>query len=613
MTTTGAADTAADVEWWVFRLSKAARAGAVFDPTDGKPVDPADGARWPVEHCLPAAALRRVLTDRELAVDPRGLRIRAVRIRDGLDLANITFPHPLHLVSCALDVGVDLSGAEVKELSFAGSHTERLLFDQAAITGDVQAGEGFTVHGEVRAIGVHIGGQLILDGATLRNPGGNALALDGADIRGGIFAGEGFTTEGEVRAVGARIGGQVNLNGATLRNRGGDALSLDGADISDEVFASDGFTAEGGVRFPRARIGANLTLDGANLSHPGGEALSLNWANIGGDVSAKDRFTADGEVRAIRARIGGNLDLAGATLRNPGGNALGLDNTEINGEMFADDGFTVDGQVRAHSVRVGGGLSLRRATVRNPGGNALNLEAASVKRLILEQVDVEGVVRLYRTVIGDLVTEENPPKPFVATGWEVTDIHGPLRDNSAAARRWLASTRETSAQPWHALAAVYERNGDPASARRLRVAAANKVTRQSPWPTRVLRSVYGAVVGHGYYPLLAGVWIAVIVLIGSVTVAWNRDDFVQNRDATNSAAVAYLHQTRNPPPTEAPFRPISYTLSALLPATVGNAASGWTIRATWLSFLLNLLKLTSWALTALFVAGITGLLRKDKG
>jgi hypothetical protein len=212
-----------------------------------------------------------------------------------------------------------------------------------------------------------------------------------------------------------------------------------------------------------------------------------------------------------------------------------------------------------------------------------------------------------------LETDANPPSPLVATGWEVTDIHGPLRSDWAAARSWLKTTAETSVQPWHALAAVYERNGEPASARRLRFAAANKVTSQSPLPTKILRSLYGAVVGYGYYPLLAGFWLAMVVVAGSIIVATNRADFVPTRDAANAAAIAYLQQTHNPIPTQTPPKPLHYTVSTLLPTAVGNAASDWTVRADapWLSVTLTTLKLTAWVLTALLLAGVTGLLRKE--
>jgi hypothetical protein len=82
----------------------------------------------------------------------------------------------------------------------------------------------------------------------------------------------------------------------------------------------------------------------------------------------------------------------------------------------------------------------------------------------------------------------------------------------------------------------------------LRVSAANKVTRRSPLLPKMLRCVYGAVVGYGYYPLLAAAWLIVVVFAGSIVVATNRNDFVPSRDATNAAATEYLGQTHRKVP-----------------------------------------------------------------
>jgi uncharacterized protein YjbI with pentapeptide repeats len=497
-----------------------------------------------------------------------------------LNLAHIAFPHPLHFKDCVFDSLADLCRAALKELSFAGCHAQLVELDGAEITGSVFAA-GLEADGKVYATGVHIGGQLGLRGAKLRNADGSALSLDGAEITGGMFAGD-LEANGAVRAPGAKIGGPLGLQGAKLRNADGSALSLDRAEITGGMFA--------------------------------------------------EGLEADGEVRAPEARFGG-LGLSEARLRNADGSALSLDRAEITGGVLAQ-GLEADGEVRAISVHIGGQLGLSGAKLRNADGDGLNLESASIKRLMLGPadladplgpVDITGKVRLYRAAITDLDTDANPPSPLVATGWEVTDIHGPLRSDWAAARRWLETTPEKSAQPWHALAAVYERNGEPAGARRLRFAAANKVTSQSPLPTKILRTLYGAVVGYGYYPLLAGFWLAMVVVAGSIIVAANRADFVPNRYAANSVGIAHAQPTHNPNPapitaqTPCSLYPnypclnsFTYTLSALTP-TFGATTSDWAMRSdatNWLTIALPLLKLTAWALTALLLAGVTGLLRK---
>jgi hypothetical protein len=105
-----------------------------------------------------------------------------------------------------------------------------------------------------------------------------------------------------------------------------------------------------------------------------------------------------------------------------------------------------------------------------------------------------------------------------------------------------------------------------------------------------------------------------VLVADSIIVATNPDDFVSTRDAdaANTAANTYLQQTHNPIPPQTPLQPIHYTVSTLLPTAVGNAASDWTVRAdaTCLGVTLTTLTLIARVLTALLLAGVTGLLRK---
>ena len=69
-----------------------------------------------------------------------------------------------------------------------------------------------------------------------------------------------------------------------------------------------------------------------------------------------------------------------------------------------------------------------------------------------------------------------------ASGWRLGDVRGKIRHDKKAAADWLSrdNAKEFVAQPWHELANVYERNGQPADARWMRWKAARGVTRTSP-------------------------------------------------------------------------------------------------------------------------------------
>jgi hypothetical protein len=614
---------------WVERLVNAAQSGALLDLADGLPSDPGTVDSWNHERTLPAAPLREVLIRADLAFDPRGLRIRGARITGDLDLAYITFSHPLELIECDIQGDINMNYATLKALRFTGTRTRTLGLDGAHISGDLYADEGFKTYGQFRAPGAHIGGRLRMNGATLTSPDGYALILDFVEISGGLSADISFNTHGEFRAPNAHIGGELRMNGATLTNPSGDALLLDTADITRVMLAMDGFRTEGTFRARGAHFG-ELNLSGATLSNPDGYAIDLDGAEIAADMIARDGFRTEGNIRAVGARIGDDLTLSGATLTNPDGYALLLDRTEIGRNLFAR-GSTAEGIVRAASARIGGDLILSGATLSNRDGDALDLEGTEIKgSLICDDADVDGIIDLRRAIIGDLVTPEagSAPGLLVATGWEIRDLHGRLRNDWRAAHRWLktAPHSQQSVQPWHALAAVYERNGQPTDGRRLRLAAANRVTSNAPWPAKVGRTIYLCVVGHGYYPLLAGLWLALVVLAGSLIVASYRADFVPtNSDAANNATLAHDQLTHNTTPVpitaETPcaahpnypcLNPFTYTLSALVPS-VGTTTTEWAIRSNAAlapTVALPLLKLTAWALTALLLAGVTGLLRK---
>ena len=196
-----------------------------------------------------------------------------------------------------------------------------------------------------------------------------------------------------------------------------------------------------------------------------------------------------------------------------------------------------------HTVIVGGEL----VALDDTGMPSFTLlQTARVGELWLCPDVFAGTLELTAAKITLLRTTAEPPRPLVAAGWEVGDVHGPLRHHWDLARRWLESGRlveqplgmlqalspkqlrawklqnadlltesgvdllirrswfrpwqhranlveaiagdgggtAVAVQPWTVLAAVYDRAGDPDSGKRLRVAAAQQVTRQSfRWPT----------------------------------------------------------------------------------------------------------------------------------
>jgi hypothetical protein len=552
-----------DHDAWVAVLVQELEDGTPLDLAPGEDVDVSQAPGWPASRRLPGEALRAALLTSDVRPDPRGLRIRAAYITAITDLADLRVPYGLHFDSCAFEESADWSRMTVANLRLIRCMAPGLTLDEA-----------------------HIAGGLNLEGTTLTNKGGVALSLDRAEIKGSAFLNP-VTVTGVVRALGATIGGELNLEGATLTNKGGDALYLDGAEIKGDVF--------------------------------------LNTV------------TVTGVVRAVGATIGGELHLEGATLTNKkkDGYALYLDDAEIKGSAFLNP-VTVTGVVRAQGATVGGVFALQGAVLTNEGGDALALQFARLNYVTLVPAAVKGSIALGWAQITVLTTPEKMSGMNVlvgtelsASGWRLGDVEGRIRHDKKAAADWLSrdNAKEFVAQPWHELANVYERNGQPADARWMRWKAARGITRTSPWSSKLIRKIYGALTGHGYYPLIAAVWLILAIVASGIIVAANAGVFTPT--ATNKAAL------KTPPPAGEPAPPITgatpcellqdrssclkpglYAFDNTLPGTLAtgqaaqwtaNGAQGWN---AWIPYTLGGLKIASWILVALLLAGVTGLLRK---
>jgi hypothetical protein len=598
-----------DHKAWVAVMVQKLEDGTLLDLAPGENVDLTQAAGWPESRRIPGEALRAALLEPNVNADPRGLRIRAAYITGINDLANLRLSFGLHFDSCAFQRSANWSGLAVASLKLIKCTTPALTLMDA-----------------------QIGGALMLQGTTLIHEGREALSLDRAGIKGSAFLNP-VTVTGQVRAPGATIGGQLNLRDATLTHKGGRALLLDDADIKGGVYLNRA-TVTGEVKALGVTTASQLNLQGATLKNAGGNAVSLDGANIK-DAAFLNSVTVTGQVRAVGATIGGQLNLRDATLTHKGGHALVLHNADIKGGGIFNS-VTVVGEVGAQGATIVGQLNLRGATLKNDGGIALGLESARVDEVVLAPAEVKGTISLGGAQITVLKTpaDKNDMKVLIdnelsASGWRLGDVRGRIRHDRKAASDWLSrdSAEEFVAQPWHELANVYERNGQPADARWMRWKAAQGVTRTSPRWSKPIRRTYGALVGHGYYPLIAAVWLILAIAASGIIVAAKQGVFTPS--ATSKAAWKTPPPASQPPPPitgatpcgelqerSSCLNPVLYAFDNALPGTLAtgqaaqwtaNGAQGWN---AWIPYTLGGLKIASWILVALLLAGVTGLLRK---
>ena len=465
---------------------------------------------WGESRTCRASVIRDILLGRLAASpDPHGLRLRGARITGRLDLENLTTDVWLELKECLLEEGILARDARLAGLVLAGcqlEHPAEPPLDGARLTCSVLGLDrarvnGHTVVAAVDLHGAHFDGNLVCDGAALRNDSGPALVADGMQVGQDMFLRQGFTAagageDGAVRLTGAHIGGSLLCDGANLRNDSGPALVAYGLQVGQSVFLRNGFTAigvgeRGAVRLIGGHIGGNLDCDGAVLRNDSGPALHVGGVQVDQDVYLRG-FTAtggsdDGAVNLSGAHIGGSLDCSGAKLRNddglalradgvqvgqdvqcagltadggvelgghigrlfsfegatlskPRGSALLSDGLRVDGAMFCRNGFTAQGEVRLTGARIGGRLYFDGARLSNPGGLALAAARLTVGRdMLCRKQKIPGHEEPFRAEGTVILTGASIAGNLECTG---AQLHN---DSGAGAER-----RQTAGRSGHA-------------------------------------------------------------------------------------------------------------------------------------------------------------------
>jgi len=320
---------------------------------------------WGKERVIRAELIRWLCVDRRASnhVDPQGIMVHGAKVDGELDLSYVTVPFPIRLWFCALTNDAHLRSMQIPELDLAGSLVRSVHADGAIVKGDLFLRRRFRAEGEVVLLGATVGGDFDCSGARFVNPprkelpgSGAALTADGIAVKGNVFLSKFlsriFHAEGEVRFLGAQIGRNLDCQGGRFINppisglmESGKAFSADGINVNGSVFLANAFHAEGAVRLLDARIGTNLECEGGEFVNPqkqnvdgSGDALISDRADVKGDVFLNDRFSAKGTIVLAGARIQGNLDCRKGRFK---GSTLVLERASA-GSMMDDAGSWPD-------------------------------------------------------------------------------------------------------------------------------------------------------------------------------------------------------------------------------------------------------------------------------
>ena len=599
---------------------------------------------------LAFADVRHAILLRECVFDqePRlyGASTRLVNLSQsrlpGLQLSDARVDGLLLLEECHFTGPVRLTGARIAQtLSLKGAD---LRGDPALMAGGLSVGRnlacsGMSVTGECRLPNASISGTLLLDGASLKCPGGVALMADGLIADRGVSCTDGFSAEGEVVLQDARIGRQVTFLGGNLSNPAGRALNAERLNLDGALFLDKGFTADGQVMLRGATVRGALYLGGELTTSSGSDlaALNGNRATIDGGIFATPGLKIHGELALGSASVRGSLDLRGTHLDNPGGTALTADRTEVTGRFFCGDGFTAAGEISLIDARIGGGLYFTGAKLSNVDepalrawglavtgvvnccdgftangavsfvGARLNSELSftggtvngnvNIRRLqaaVLRadsQTVVDGVMDLrYATV---QVLQDDPagwPRAAYHNGFTYTTLVSP----AAVTDRLRLIKRDPDGyhpQPYEQLAAVYRSMGNDADARTILLEKQRARRQTITAPLRAWGLVQDWMVGYGYRPLRAALWLGALLVIGTIAFA--------------------LHHPAPLDAGQAPeFSPFLYTLDLLVPI-VGFGQKGAFNATGWQQWLAAALIAAGWVLATTIAAGVTRVLSRQ--
>ncbi|GLZ35937.1 hypothetical protein Lesp02_81240 [Lentzea sp. NBRC 105346] len=328
------------------------------------------------------------------------------------------------------------------------------------------------------------------------------------------------------------------------------------------------------VDLGEAHIGGHISMSGATLSTEGEYALHALKLRTGSQVYLT-AVTAVGTLRFDGARIGGSLRCDGASFSAEHAAFLGTD-IQVEDSILLHSGFRARSEsyaaVRIRGARIGGQLVLREG--RATGPIALDLKHARIGQEIFLSADyAEGAVDL------DGLTYTGVPRDSDLGTWLDMLAH---------------KTPRFASQPYLQLAAAHQAAGQERDVRRIRIAQQRDLLRRGQltrWG-RTWHRVTGATVGYGYRPAIALLWL-VATLAVSVGV-------VLSSGAVRCAVVDQIGYALN---AATPLVKTDVQQRCQVATTTG--AGQFVVVTTWV------LQLLAWAFATLFVAGFTGLVRKN--
>jgi len=551
------------------RAGEFAQAGPSANPADPSN-DPAQSASWPAQRNIRAELVRWLLVDRNAItrVDPKGIRALGARILGNLDLSDVHAPCAIALVRCRLGE-VNLQSAEIKSLDLSGSYAT-----------------------SVRAAYVVSHGSMF-------------IGWDGTN-RGGDFH-----CSGKVYMPGARVDGDLSFGGGRFQHPAVEAeyweankkvaIDASNSEVKGDLNVCCDFEAHGAVDVDNATIGKSLDAMGGRFVNPDNQAisaLSLTAANVylvpGSDYPSQD------------TQVNGVLDFTSAQVQSN----FVVNRAKFSGKPAEQHGFEGGGLVAR------GGLVWTEVTLE-PGA-FLDLRGAQLGGIIDDEGSWPSPGKLLIDGLSYKGLVSRRPRD-AAAGLNYNEIGEALPARSRL--RWLALQPGFHQQPYQQLAKVLEESGDDSGAMQVLVAKEDlRYAHYGPLG-RLWGGFLRYTVGYGHRPMLTIMWSMGFVLVGWLIVrgakaaAVMRPTYPENALAAGDRRYEHLY-------------PFLFSLDVFLPfvnlhqehywwpdadATGACRVLGRTLnlRGSVVLYYLWAQIIAGWILSAIFVAGMTGLIKGD--
>jgi hypothetical protein len=520
--------------------------------------DPAHVGNWDAQRNVRAELIRWMCADRRAIEleDPGGIRVMGARITGPLDLAHLHLPAPLELRNCSIPEEMALDSAEIPGLSLNGSHTGAIYAAGIKVTGELDMGHGFDAAAEVYMPGATIDGTALFSGGRFRH----SIAPHKLPPEWVFFE------------------SRLNV-----------ALNIHDAQIKGTVGMTDGFQSEGALLMDNASILGDFLAWGGRFINPNNFALWAPQCVVSHDVHLSDVIfgvpapqiaVVNGDVDFFGARIGGALDAAGVKFSSAPSDNNGLDASHASIQNLV----TIGASFNDGAFEYLNGAEIRfiwddPASWPNP------------RKLDIGQLKYQAFVAL-----------------------SPVDV--------ASRLHWLGlSATSSDPQPYDELAKYYRSVGDISSATKVLIARDDAIYSRAGPIRRAWGTFLKVTVGYGHAPLRTVAWMLAVILLGAALVSIGAQAGVMRLTWPETTAPPAGHPT-------AGLNPLLYSLDVFLPFVNLHQEHYWwpdetasgdcaifgrsvPVRGSMLRYYLWLQIMAGWLLSAVFIAGLTGLIQND--